>query len=321
MDFAILRKGGEILKDYESYRNNGNKDIPDNPKLKKTEFYNRQFQDNILPGEYFDCRVNGLECELDDDNKYAYDAGEKGAKQPELDDIQELTNAIGNTSATASTASTGSIVESAGAVVTGTATVVVGASAAVVAFNAVGKDTPKLKVNSIDAGSRYVHYNVEAINLDLSKDYDIVVKNGYHSFKIECSAGINDGWVYDLRPGLQYTLTLVGINGFGDPVEYTSTSFETISNDTTLGFNKIELIYNDDLTCGINYKATVVDDTNKFDSTYMIMKYVDGDVILVITVPRAPREVRPVYINDNLLNGTFRRGIFHIEDSPFSLQK
>ena len=34
---------------------------------------------------------------------------------------------------------------------------------------------------------------------------------------------------------------------------------------------------------------------------------VNGDIVLVITVPRAPREIRPVYINDNLMRGTFKR--------------
>ena len=34
---------------------------------------------------------------------------------------------------------------------------------------------------------------------------------------------------------------------------------------------------------------------------------VNGDVIITIWVPRAEREYKPVYINDNLLKGTFRR--------------
>ena len=34
---------------------------------------------------------------------------------------------------------------------------------------------------------------------------------------------------------------------------------------------------------------------------------VDGDVILVINVPRAPREERPVYLNDNFMRGSFKR--------------
>ena len=34
---------------------------------------------------------------------------------------------------------------------------------------------------------------------------------------------------------------------------------------------------------------------------------VNDDVILVIYVPRAAREIRPVYINDNLMGGTFKR--------------
>lgn len=33
----------------------------------------------------------------------------------------------------------------------------------------------------------------------------------------------------------------------------------------------------------------------------------DGDVIMVIHVPRAKREQRPVYINNDIWNGTFRR--------------
>ncbi len=34
---------------------------------------------------------------------------------------------------------------------------------------------------------------------------------------------------------------------------------------------------------------------------------INGDVILVIRVPRASKEVRPVYINDNLMCGTYKR--------------
>lgn len=45
---------------------------------------------------------------------------------------------------------------------------------------------------------------------------------------------------------------------------------------------------------------------------------VDGDVILVISVPRAEREHKPVYINDNLMKGTFRRdheGDYHCSEA------
>ena len=34
---------------------------------------------------------------------------------------------------------------------------------------------------------------------------------------------------------------------------------------------------------------------------------IDEDVVMVIHVPRATREEKPVYINDNLFGGTFRR--------------
>lgn len=45
---------------------------------------------------------------------------------------------------------------------------------------------------------------------------------------------------------------------------------------------------------------------------------VDGDVIITIYVPRAEREYKPVYINDNLLKGTFRRdheGDYHCSEA------
>lgn len=260
------------MKDYESYRNNGNKDIPDNPKLKKNEFYNRQFQDNILPGEYYDCRVNGLECELDDKDNFAYDSGEKGAKQTELDDLQEITNAVGNTSASASSASTASsssIVESAGTVITGTATVVVGASAAVVAFNAIPKDPPKMTINKLEAGSTYVYYDLNFENLDTDKEYDIVIKNPYHSFKIECSNGEQDGYVYDLKPGLSYTLSFIGPHALFGSAEYGSETFYTLPSEEIFATPTINITYNSDLTCDVTFKSTVFDDYNKLDATYV----------------------------------------------------
>ena len=45
---------------------------------------------------------------------------------------------------------------------------------------------------------------------------------------------------------------------------------------------------------------------------------VNGDVILAIRVPRAQREDKPVYINDDMMNGTFRRngeGDYHCTKS------
>lgn len=42
----------------------------------------------------------------------------------------------------------------------------------------------------------------------------------------------------------------------------------------------------------------------------------NGDAILVIHVPIAKREQKPVYINDDLFNGTFRRnweGDYHCD--------
>ena len=277
------------MKDYESYNNKGNKDIPDNPRLKKLDVYPHYQDVNKLPDEYFDIRENALDCAIDDDDNYAYDPGEKGSMDTKdsLDNIQDLTNVVNTTQASAS------IVESAGTVITGTATVVVGASAAVVAFNATNKVLPTMTVNTLDSGSSFVHYNLEINNLDLDKDYDIIIRNDSHSFKIDCVNGINDQYVYNLKPGLEYTLSLVGYNELLGEIPYETKTFYTLNSEERLGYSNIEIIYNDDLTCGINYKATIVDDMNKFDSTYMIMKYVDGEVLL---------DSRAIdrYISDNL---------------------
>ena len=266
------------MKDYEYYNNKGNKEIKDNPKLKSNEFYNRQFQDNKLPGEYFDCRVNGLECELNDDDKFAYDGSEGKSNQTSINDMQDLSNAVNSGSSTASSttaATNASIVESAGTVVTGAATAVVGAAAAVVAFNAVTKETPKMTVNKISAGTNYVYYDLDFANLDLDKDYDIVIKNSFHTFKIECSNGNQEGFVYDLRPNLAYTLTLVGPHELFTTVEYDSTTFYTLPSEELFANTDMEVFYNDDLTCGINYKSIVHDDYEKLSSSYVTIKQND----------------------------------------------
>ena len=253
------------MKDYESYNNKGNKDIPDNPKLKKLDVYPHYQDVNELPGEYFDIRENALDCAIDDDDNYAYDPGEKGSMDTKdsLDNIQDLTNAVNTTQASAS------IVESAGTVVTGTATVVVGASAAVVAFNATSKAKPTMKVNSLDSGSSFVHYNLEINNLDLSKDYDIIIRNDSHSFKFDCSNGINDQYVYNLKPGLEYSLLLVGYNELLGEIPYASKTFYTTKSEEVLGYSNIEIIYNDDLTCGIKFDTTMVDDFNTQGDTFI----------------------------------------------------
>ena len=59
------------MKDYEVYRNNGNSEIKDNDQLKKLDNSKYLGELNQLPGEYFDCRENQIECELEDDDKFA----------------------------------------------------------------------------------------------------------------------------------------------------------------------------------------------------------------------------------------------------------
>ena len=260
----------------ETYTNNGNKEISDNPKLKKNEFYDRQFSDNVLPGEYFDIRENVLECDLNDDDKYAYDPGKENgsanAKEP-LNDVKDLTNVV-------STPTSSAIVESAGAIATSTATVVVGAAAAVVAFNATSKVQPKMVVNSIVAGSSFVHYDLELSNLELDKDYDIVIRNNRQEFKLDCVNGNNDEYVYDLIPGLQYSLSLVSYNELLGEIEYAKETFFTFNNEEIVGYSNIDIIYNDDLTCGISYTTKLVDDKNQLaEDTYIVIKTERGESI------------------------------------------
>ena len=138
------------MKDYEAYVNNGNPEIPEYSKELNIEYFD--LRNNNLPGEEMESFENSLACGISSKSSKSFQAQSQGKT---LDDVQELANAV---------TPTGSIVESAGAVVTGTATVVVGASAAVIAFNATSHVQPKMKVNLLDSGSSYVHYNLELSN-------------------------------------------------------------------------------------------------------------------------------------------------------------
>ena len=250
------------MKDYEVYVNNGNPEIKENMDILAIEYFD--LRDNKLPGENMDSFENSMACGLGAKSK-TFKANTSSSQGKTLDDVQELTNAI-------TPSSTGSIVETAGAAVTGTATAVVGAAVAVVAFNAAPKALPKMKINTLESGSSYVHYNLEAMNLDLDKDYDIIISNPSQKFKLDCRPGVNDEYVYDLKPGLQYTLTLVGYSELLGTVEYQTESFYTLNSKSIVGYSNIDVIYNDDLTCGISYKTTVIDDYNALNGTYIVIK-------------------------------------------------
>lgn len=251
------------MKDYEAYVNNGNAEVPEYSKELNIEYFD--LRNNNLPGEEMESFENSLACGINSKSSKSFQAQSQGKT---LDDVQELANAV--------TPSSGSIVESAGAVVTGTATVVVGASAAVIAFNATTKVQPKMKVNLLDSGSSFVHYNLELSNLELDKDYDIVIKNNRHEFRLDCVNGENDEYVYNLLPNLQYTLSLVSYNELLGEIEYDSKTFFTLKSEEVLGYSNIEIIYNDDLTCGIKYDTTLVDDKNTLDDTYVVVKVDTG---------------------------------------------
>ena len=292
------KKGGETLKDYEVYRNNGNSEIKDNDKLKKLDNSKYLGELNQLPGEYFDCRENQIECELEDDDKFATDMSERGSTntKSQVDDIQDLSNAVNST---ATTSSSSSIVESVGSIATGTATVVVGASAAVVAFNATSKSQPKMNVNKIEAGSSYVYYDINVENLDTNKNYDILISNGQQKVKIRCSEGTNIEQVNDLKSNLEYTLTLIGYNELLGEVPYDSETFYTLPSERILGYSIINEVNNSDLTVGINYKTTIVDDYNKLADTYIVI-YNDKEDVLYNS------QIAEEFINDDTMTHKYK---------------
>lgn len=259
------------MADREYYNNKGNKEIKDNPELKGKEFYSGQFQDNKLPGEYFDCRVNGLECELNDDDKFAYDGSEGKSNQTSVNDMQDLSNALNTSTATTSSAANASIVEGAGTVVTGAATAVVGAAAAVVAFNAISENQPKMKVLDLHNGSSFVEYKVDVSNLDPDREYEIVIRNPKQSFRFDCHEGINENVVHNLKKGFSYDLCLVGSSELEPEIIYATKSFVTLSTPDVRSFSDIDIFYNDDLTTGLNLKTVIVDDYKCLDNSYVVI--------------------------------------------------
>ena len=260
------------MKDYETYVNNGNPEIKENTGILNIEYFD--LRNNNLPGESMDSFENSLACEIGSKSSKSFKAQSQGKS---LDDVQELTNAL--------SPSTGSIVESAGAVVTGTATVVVGASAAVIAFNATSKVQPKMKVNTLDSGSSFVHYALEVTNLDLSKDYFVVIRNNKQEFTIECDKSdedqdgiyLYDEYVYNLMPNSQYSLSFVSYNDLIGEITYAQKTFYTLKSEEVVGYSNIDIIYNDDLTCGVRYDTTLVDDMDALTDTYVVVKLIQSN--------------------------------------------
>ena len=128
-----------------------------------------------------------------------------------------------------------------------------------------------MQVNKLEAGSTYVYYDLEFSNLELDKNYDIVIKNTYHSFRIECVNGQQDGYVYDLRPGLQYTLSLVGPSELFTEITYDTETFYTLKSNDIFVKSNAEVIYEEDLTCSVNFESIVHDDFDVYDDTYVLI--------------------------------------------------
>ena len=247
------------MKDYESYINNGNAEVPEYSKELSIEYFD--LRDNNLPGEEMDSFENSLACGINTKGAKSFQSSSQGKT---LDDVQELTNALTPTSS--------SIVESAGVAITGTAAAVVGSAAAVIAFNAVPKIQPKMVINALESGATYVYYDLQISNLDLNKDYDIVISNNRQEFRIDCYNGKNEQYVYDLQPGYQYSLSLVGYNELLGEITYVTKNFYTFDSDKVNGYSNIDIIYNDDFTCGIKYDTKLIDDKDAVDETYIVIR-------------------------------------------------
>ena len=110
-------------------------------------------------------------------------------------------------------------------------TVVVAAVSVAVCLNILSP-TPKLEVTDLNVGNDYVEYNVAVDELSEDVDYSLVVENNYHTFEYPVEdEGEYNGLVTGLKPGLVYTLSLVGQTE-NEKSTYHENKFYTTNIDT-----------------------------------------------------------------------------------------
>ncbi len=108
-----------------------------------------------------------------------------------------------------------------------------------------------------------------------TENLPVSIWNTYSAFA-NCYGGIIILGVKERSDGFWYT------TGLKNPVKQQKQFWDTINNKTKVSINLL---------------------TEKDVELYEL----DGDVIMVIRVPMAKREQKPVYINNDLMGGTFRR--------------
>ena len=147
-------------------------------------------------------------------------------------------------------------------------TVVMAVAAVVVCLN-LFSPVPSLEIEELNVGNDYVEYDVEIGELEENTEYSLVIENNFHTFEYDVEeAGGYQGIVTGLKPGLPYSLFLLGRTENGEST-YHETQFFTTNTDTPSAVFDIKLKKGKDGTADIEY-SVYVSDTNRRGSGYYL---------------------------------------------------
>ena len=176
-----------------------------------------------------------------------------------------------------------------------TAVACVGAAAVVTAmviFN-IAAPFPECEMRELYAGNDYVRYGAELSSFSEDVDYSLVIENSYHSFEFDVeNEGTHRGLVTGLKPGLEYTIALVGKHN-GNNQTYYEKQFYTTNSDTPEAVFDVSLSKNEDNALSAEYSVYLSDTYEKVENPYLELTQ-NGNVI---------------YTDNNLKDGFFKGAI------------
>ena len=120
------------------------------------------------------------------------------------------------------------VTETASSIAGGIAATATVAVTSIILFTSIVINPPKIELLNLDVGYDYVSYNLYIDEMNESMEYYSIVSNNDDSYEFELTEGENKTTVYNLKHGLEYELSVIGIgNEDGEVVKYYNKKFYT----------------------------------------------------------------------------------------------
>ena len=218
--------------------------------------YNSFGEYRAFPAEqYASIEKTGKEAEYSRQGHEFVPSQEKSEKKKSPSLLKRLADRISGATRTmvATVASVGAIAVASVAVVLG-----------------ISSSSPKLELTRLDAGSDYVQYGIELSHLSGDVDYSLLVENPYHTFEIDVDKeGKYEGLTTGLKPGYQYTFSLVGTME-NDRQIYYEKEFYTANSDTPVAIFDVQTQF-DGEKARVGYSVYLSDAYNRVYSPQAVL--------------------------------------------------